>query len=532
MIPDLKPAYVAALVCAACSACCIAPARAADNPASTAPGRAASPAAAVTNAPSEGPLQLTVASAILRGLEHNRAFKVERLAPEIVRTGEDQARAVFDPVLTASLARQDRKGEAAAQSAGSLTNTTGTTDSGDVALEQRLPTGTRLALGGSATLTDSPLLTDSFDAARAGLSVTQSLLQGGRLAANLASLRQARLDTLASQYELRGFAESLVAQIEAAYWDCFLAQRQIEIVRESLRLAEQQLADLRERIRVGAIGVIEASAAEAEVASRKEGLINAQSALQRHRLQLLRLVSPAGVTFGRRTLVLLDPLPPLDTDPEDEEASVQLAARLRPDLNQARLQVQRGELEVVKTKNGLLPRLDLFLNLGRTGYADSFGNAVSDIGRDGHDTTFGVQLEYPLGRRDADARHRRAVLSREQVSEALDNLAQLVELDVRSACVEIRRAREQVAATAATTRFRADALQAETEKFRFGKSTALLVAQAQRDLLASRMLEAAAAVGYRKALVELYLNEGSLLTRRGVTVPGSEPAAPPRTGQP
>jgi len=519
----MKSAFCAALVGAACSSCATGPSSIGDNYIGPATRREAGASAAAGNAPAAGPLELTVEGAILQGLENNRALKIEKLSPEIRRTVEGQERAAFDPVLKAGFSRQDQKAESWSIFPGGITNTTTATDSGEIALERFLPTGTRLAIGGNASLTDSSLSNDNFDSTRVGLAVSQSLLRGGRLAANLASVRQARLDTLASQYELRGFAESLVARIEEAYWDCFLAQRQLDIFAESLKLAEQQLADLRERIRVGSLGAIEESAAEAEVASRKEGLINAQSALQTQRLQLLRLVSPPGRSFGRREIALRDALPPIETEPEDEESSVRLALRLRPELNQAKLNVHRGELEVVKTKNGLLPRLDLFVNLGRTGYADSFGSSVGDITRDGHDTTVGVQLEIPLGNRDADSRHRRAVLSREQVLEALDNLAQLAEFDVRSACVEIRRAREQVAASAATTRFREEALRAESEKFRVGKSTTLLVAQAQRDLLSSRLIEARAAVSYRSALVALYRFEGSLLERRGIVAPGGEP---------
>ena len=55
---------------------------------------------------------------------------------------------------------------------------------------------------------------------------------------------------------------------------------------------------------------------------------------------------------------------------------MKLALQMRPDLNQAKLLWQRGDLEVVKTRNGLLPKLDLFVTLGRTGFAESFGKSV------------------------------------------------------------------------------------------------------------------------------------------------------------
>jgi outer membrane protein TolC len=54
-----------------------------------------------------------------------------------------------------------------------------------------------------------------------------------------------------------------------------------------------------------------------------------------------------------------------------------------------------------------------------------------------------------------------------------------------------------------------------------GKSTSLLVAQAQRDLLSSRISETQAITNYLKSLIDLYRLEGSLLERRGVAVDGT-----------
>jgi hypothetical protein len=38
--------------------------------------------------------------------------------------------------------------------------------------------------------------------------------------------------------------------------------------------------------------------------------------------------------------------------------------------------IERDELEIVKTRNGLLPKLDLFVNMGKSGYASSFVGSV------------------------------------------------------------------------------------------------------------------------------------------------------------
>ncbi|OFZ53562.1 MAG: hypothetical protein A2328_03190 [Bdellovibrionales bacterium RIFOXYB2_FULL_36_6] len=75
-----------------------------------------------------------------------------------------------------------------------------------------------------------------------------------------------------------------------------------------------------------------------------------------------------------------------------------------------------------------------------------------------------------------------------------------------------------MSATAATVKQREEVLRSENEKFRVGKSTSLLIAQAQRDLLASRIQEVHAIIAHIKSLINLYRQEGSLLHRRGINI--------------
>jgi len=179
---------------------------------------------------------------------------------------------------------------------------------------------------------------------------------------------------------------------------------------------------------------------------------------------------------------------------------------------------------VVRTENGLLPRLDLFITRGKTGYAESFHGSAKNFNDGSYNYSASLSFEFPLGNRAAKARHAQAVLGVEQARESIENLKQLVELDVRSAYIEVTRAKEQISATSATRQAQEETLRTETEKFRVGKSTSFLVAQVQRDLVAAQVSEIQAIVAYLKAFVELFRLEGSLLERRGILAPGREPA--------
>ncbi len=460
--------------------------------------------------PPTGPIGVTIEDAVLRALENNRALRVERLEPAIQRTFIEQELAAFDAVISGetSAGRERVEGRTGAQ--------TRTTTSGvSAGVSRFLPSGTTIDASVATERSYGTSLDDQH-ATGASVSVTQALLEGRPVAVNLANLCQARVDEALSQHEFRGFAEGLVEEVETTYWRYVLARRQVEIVTRSLGLAEQQLDDTRRRIRVGNLAETELAAGEAEVALRREALINARSLVATLQVRLLRLMYPQALPTREREVVpetrpLVPPIPL-----EKLSDHVTAALHLRPELHQAALLVQRSELEVVKTRNGLLPRLDLFVTLGKTGYASSFGDSVSDVGSDGYEALVGLTFSQPVANRDDRARHARAVVTRAQRREAVENLRDLVREDVELAYIEVTRARQQVQATTITREFQEEKLRAETAKFRVGRSTALLVASAQRDLLVSQVAEIEAVTNCLVARVRLYRLEGSLLARRGL----------------
>jgi outer membrane protein len=471
--------------------------------------------------PFDSPLLLSVEKAVLLALRNNRGLRVEQLQPLITGTFEQLERARFDPTIEGELSFARSRRQQISPATQDIFGTVGEDVFGEVGLRQRLATGTDIGVSLTHARRDSDRVQEQHEA-RLGLTLTQALLRGARWDANMASIRQARLDTLASHYELRGFVQHLVADVEMTYWDFLLAQREIEIFESSLELAGLQLAETERRVEVGVMAQTELAASRAEVAQRREDLINARSVLRRAHLRLLRLMNPNTPDEWDLELTVETDADPLRNEINSPAEHVALARLMRPEINEAKLRLERGRLDVIRTRDGLLPRLDFFITLGKTGFAESFGSAWSDIDGRGYDLRTGLLFSYPLGNRAADADHERARLTRQQLAEAISNLSQLIDLDVRMAHIEVERALEQIEATRVTRELREETLRAETEKFRVGASTAFLVAQAQRDLLESRIAEIRAMVGYRQALIELYRMDGSLLLRRAIHAPGEE----------
>ena len=463
-------------------------------------------------------LSITLVKATLLALENNWAFRMERFSPDIQRTYEESERAAFDPVLRAEGGWKRERDGLDGVTKGPVFST---------GVSEFLPTGTWLDLDFGTTQEQETFATnpDEEYETNLNLTVTQALLRGRGLDVNLASLRQARIDTRASEYQLRGLAQSLLAEVENAYWDYTLAKEEVKIYEASVKLGMELVKETIERIELGQLARSEIFYGESETAQRRQDLIDAQSVRANARLRLLRLLNPAGENFWQRKVVLLTPPERLDPQLEGVGQHIKVAILMRPDLNQARLAVQRNELEVVKTKNGLLPKLDFFVSLGRTGYASSFGGSVSDFskGEGGLNVYAGLRFEFPIGNRAPKALYKRSTLELEQEDQALENMAQLAAQDVLSAYIEIARSSKQIIASRATVKYQKKKLEAEVEKYRFGKSTMFRVSQAERDLVESQVLSVRAVADYIKSLTQFYLVEGSLLVRRGISAPGREP---------
>ncbi|MFC1508273.1 TolC family protein [Candidatus Omnitrophota bacterium] len=472
------------------------------------------------NLSGENLLHLGVRDAIFIALEHNPTVTIERLNPEITHTRADELRADFDPEISVTADQNHVKYQRHYGYVKEPANINSTRENYYLEISETLPTGTSVSAEVFMTGSVNNLYTDQYTGGF-GLTITQSLLQGFGLKANLADLRKAKLDVEITKAELKAVAEHVIAEVEKAYWNLYLTIEEIAIREKSLELANRQLQESLERVEVGKLPELELAAVHAEVAARRGELIDTWSRHEQARLRLLYLMNPSDDNPWSIKPVLSDkpflPEDTLDVISTHEE----LGLKYRPDLEQAKLEVRKGEIELVRTKNGLLPRLDVFITLGRTAYAMEFRDAYPDPTSRFYNASAVIVFAYPVKNRKARAQVVRAQRSKDQMEQSIKNMERLVHMDVRSAYIEVVRSREQIEATRVTRTLQERNLEAEHTKFRVGKSTNYLVLQAQRDFIASQLDEARSMVSYLKALIDLYVMEGTLLDRRSINSPSN-----------
>ncbi len=469
-------------------------------------------------------LKLGLGEAVFSALERNRGLAVQRFDVSVVKTAIDEERAAFDPVVSGSISNSDRLGKQIMQTGALGDNVSNRTD-GTIDVTRRSPSGTSTSLSLTGTRTRSARAPNLFGT-RMGLDITHPLRRGAGTTVNMIAVNQAKLDFQASKHELEGFVLALVAEVEKKYWDLFLAMRELDIVLESHRLAVMQLEETNKKIALGSISESELAAAEAEVALREEGIIDAQSRLEASRIALLRIANPGSGSFWDFDLELTD-VPDIQNPViANVREHVETALEKRPELLQSKILLDKGELDCVQTKNGLVPRLDFFVTLGKSGYAETFEKSATELGMKAYDLAAGLEFELEPGRRAARMKNERARLSVERQKEALRNLRQLVQEEVLKAYLEVQRSQQQMKATAKTVEKQQEKLRVEQIKFSLGKTTAFQVAQAQRDVADSQTSQLRARIGYMNALNDLWRYDGTLCERLGITI-DSEPRPAP-----
>lgn len=504
----------------------------------------------------EGPVTpLSLSDAVVIAFEHNRTIAVANLDPSITSTTVREARAEFDPILSASLRysndtnRTTTTGTSSAFNAGNstaeagslaeLTNALQTIQSfatrnqestttarsaqttGGATLSQFFPTGTTVSLSTDyAGANNDP----SNDLYRGGWNVElrQALLQGRGRDTNLITVRQAQNDVASSIHGLRQQVISTVRDVELTYWDLALAREVLKINEVAVALADEQMRLNQDLLDAGRAVEADVLSAKAERATRQADLSDAQAQIEDRNLALIRLLNPDQPDQWQLAFETESAPEPAPVK-ADAQSSVALAMAYRPELAQARLSLANAELATRRVRNDLLPQVDLVASAG--GGADgNHGSDAWNLFEAGRDESYGVGIEVntALYRRAEKARLLRSELQQTQSERQIADTEQSIETSVRQAIVELRRNWDRLGSTREAVTARTSELETAQSRYESGRSTNLDVLLVQRDLIQAQIDEVAARVGCMQALTSLYAAEGTLLERRGIVVETEE----------
>ncbi len=321
-----------------------------------------------------------------------------------------------------------------------------------------------------------------------------------------------------SELDVRLQIINTVTDVEAAYFDLIHAQESVKVQQQAMELAERLVAENRRRVEVGALAPLDSKQAESQAASSRADLLAAQSARGTLERVLKNLLSD---NYSEWANVIVQPTDALLAVPQQFslQESWRRGLEQRPDLLQARLNLEKQGYVVKYQKNQLYPQLDLVGSYGYAASSAEFSGAFSQISSaDNPFYSVGAQLTFPLGNIGARNSYKSAKLTKEQIGLQLKQLQQATLIKIENAMAVAETSLQRVTATREARLYSESALEAEQTKLEKGKSTTFVVLQLQKDLTSARSAEIRALADYNIALARLAQNEGSTLDRRHMTM--------------
>lgn len=319
-----------------------------------------------------------------------------------------------------------------------------------------------------------------------------------------------------SQQALRFQIMKTLLAVELAYDDLIVAREEVEVQEKALELRRQLVKETERRVQVGDLPPLDSEQAQTQLQNTITSVTAARELFVARQNLLKSLLTDDFRQWGEVELRPTDALlviPPAVNRSESSFAALQN----RPDLIEARLAVERTDVEVRFRFNQLFPSLDVIGRYGGQGANADSSTAGSDVlnFRD-PEYFYGAVVSFPLSNVAQRGNYRASKGLRQVAQLQLKKAENEVLLEVADLVNRVESRFSQVGSTRQARSYAEAALAAEQKKLENGFSTSFFVLQLQETLTAARTAELQALADYNKALAHLAFAEGRTLERNGL----------------
>ncbi len=481
-------------------------------------------------------LSLSVADLRRYTLQNNLDLDVIALNPEIARTLVSEERAKFDavfsggfgykkqnpPRLDGSLVELDSSTKELDGKVVKLTELEQTKESlgFDFGVDVPLPTGGKVRLRNQFDESNT-LEPKQFEQYVTGLkfSLSQPLLRGGGIAANVASIRLARLGGHAVSAATKLSTIRVLAMAEKVYWNVYTARRGLDIRTQQYNIARENLELVRRRVREGLSPDIEIIRAEVGVASRIEALIMAQTSYRLHQRDLKRILNTPDLDLDSPDTIAVASDPELIRLDLDRAALVRSALDNRMEMLELELNLAADAIRVDLARNEALPLFVLDFEYGILDRHGSFGTSWQGMWDfDNSGFAVAVRGEIPATNEQRKSRLRRAVLNRTQRLATRRTREMIIRQEVLDAVDVLDQNWQRILAARQNTIVSGTNYEAELKQFKAGMRTMREVLEALSQLGDAQLREVQAIQAYQVAQIDLAFATGTLLGYSGVAL--------------
>jgi outer membrane protein TolC len=329
----------------------------------------------------------------------------------------------------------------------------------------------------------------------AGVQITQSIYQGGKL---LAAIKAARVTKEQSLAQYQSTLEDTLLSVKLAYYDILLAAEQITVNETSVNLLQKELEDQQHRYDAGTVPHFNVLRAKVSVANARPPLISAQN---NYRIAKNNLANLLGYNLPREIWenIPLNLTDGLDAEPYPVNLSdaLQSALARRTELVDLRKAEELDRLNITAAAAGSKPNLSLFA--GYNWFNAQFSPPV-DLTHDINGWNAGAEISWDIF--DGMLTRGKVIQAKslyEKSKTAVDEKARDIELEVRTDYSDLLEAQEVLESQKTVLEEAEESLREANARADAGTGTQLDVLDAENSLTQARSTQVQALHDYDTA---------------------------------
>ncbi len=496
---------------------------------------------------------LTLREAITLALENNKDIEVTRQNVRIAEFDLQSARGFYEPRFSGQTyyERATTPNVSVFSSNPTTTNSSIVGNAGLQGTFQRFGTIYSATANNQRLTSNNPIsILSPQNNTSLNFNITQPLLRGRKFDQPRRNIEIAKRNLSLTDTQFRQRSIEIIANVQRAYWDLTYALRNLQVQRDGVRDAKDQLEHNRRLVEEGQLAPIDIIAAETQVANFEQTVYEALNTVTIAENSLKNLISPLRTDeIWSESITPVDPVD-LDAPRTTLTEALQAALENRPELetNQTQKDINSIDQRFYREQNK--PQIDLIASYTTSGVGGSqnpnfsspfpspcqtnpnspacqqqtvllnglTGSSISDVFANRYPTfRVGVQFNLPLfGDKTAKAQFGRSRVESERLQTQREQIEQNIQVDVRNALQSVRTAEARLRSAAISRENSVKQYESEQRKLDAGQTDIYKVLERQTALTNARSNELRAQTELNKSIADLQRATGNSLKANNV----------------
>jgi outer membrane protein len=393
-------------------------------------------------------------------------------------------------------------------------------------------------------------------------SITQPFRRGRKIDNQRRIIEIAKKNLSLTDVQFRQKSIEIITTVQRAYWDLTFALRNLQVQRDGVRDAKEQLEHNQRLVKEGQLAPIDIVAAETQVANLELSVYDALDTVNRAENILKNLIATDRKdTIWNVSLVPTDKVD-LDIPNTNLPEALDLALQNRPEIEINEAAKSINEIDRTFYKEQTKSQVDFVASYTSTGLSGSFNDKfnppfqpsacttppvnpvacqnaiaaqtaairtsaktfsggfqsnISDILLQRYPTLrFGVTFNIPLKNKTAEAQIGKNLVEADKLKIQREQLEQSIQVDVRNALQSLRTAEARLRTAAVARENSQKQYESEQRKLDAGQSDVYKVLERQTALMNARSNELRSQTELNKAVAELQRATGNSLKANNV----------------